>query len=245
MYSRADVMALMDLTSLNDDDNEQVIARLCAEADNEMGTVAAVCIYSSFLPQAGKLLQGKPIALATVVNFPEGNQSIDVVRNHVKEALTAGADEIDLVVPYQDYLSQGHSRLARELVSACKECCGDKTLKVIIESGALESAALIEQASRDAIEAGADFIKTSTGKISVGATLAAAEVMLMVISQYQDRRVGFKASGGVRTYAQALDYIELGCRLCDNDFIQPATFRFGASGLLKDLLGKTGKQGHY
>lgn len=242
MTTKSQVVQLMDLTSLNDDDSEISIAALCEQAENALGRVAALCIYSAFVSQVRNALP-KEIKVATVVNFPSGNESLERIETEVKNAIKFGADEIDVVIPYHDYIAYGHSDRAKVIVSRCKELMGAKKLKVIIESGAL-SAEMIRKASNDAIEAGADFIKTSTGKIPQGASLEAAEIMLKAI-QASGKTVGFKASGGIRTYAQAKDYIDMTKKICGEDFIHPRTFRFGVSGLLKQLLDGTEVKGNY
>ena len=136
----------------------------------------------------------------------------------------------------------GNAQVGYDLVRACKDVCGEAvTLKVIIESGELESSVLIRLASEIAIEAGADFIKTSTGKVPVNATLEAAKIMLQVIKE-KNKAIGFKAAGGVKTTQQAADYLALAEDIMGKEWISPKTFRFGASSLLGDLLATLGVQ---
>jgi deoxyribose-phosphate aldolase len=142
-----------------------------------------------------------------------------------------------LVIDYKEYIKKGSSEKSKELVSQVKKLCDDKILKVIIESGELRSDFLIKKVSQDVIDSGADFVKTSTGKVSEGATLQAAKVILETIKQ-SAKKVGFKASGGIRNSMQAVAYIQLADNILGSDFIDPKSFRFGVSGLLDDLLNK-------
>ncbi|MGV6987497.1 deoxyribose-phosphate aldolase [Testudinibacter sp. P80/BLE/0925] len=238
-------LSLMDLTSLNDNDTDEAIIALCRQAKTKFGSPAAVCVYPRFVPIARKTLRQLGLAqvkIATVTNFPHGNDDLDIAVAETKAAIAYGADEVDVVFPYRT-LIKGDEKCGFELVSACKKICADNNvlLKVIIESGELQTAALIRKASEIAIRAGADFIKTSTGKVQVNATLESAELMLQAIADLnvQDR-VGFKAAGGVRTAQDAQQYLQLAARILGGDRLNPAHFRFGASGLLNDLLGTLG-----
>ncbi|MCE9686401.1 MULTISPECIES: deoxyribose-phosphate aldolase [Shewanella] len=229
---------LMDLTTLNDDDTEQKVIELCHKAKTAAGNTAAICIYPRFIPIARKTLEeigAEDIRIATVTNFPHGNDDIAIAVLETRAAIAYGADEVDVVFPYRA-LMDGNETLGFELVKACKEECGDEVLlKVIIESGVLADAALIRRASELAIDAGADFIKTSTGKVAVNATLEAAEIMLTVIAE-KNTKVGFKPAGGVRDAAQAAEFLGVAERILGADWISPRTFRFGASSLLNSLL---------
>ena len=162
------LIALLDLTSLNDDDTDARIIDLCQRAMTPVGPVAAVCVYPRFVALARRTLNdlgGQTVAVATVVNFPAGNAPLDEVLEQTRQALADGADEIDVVYPYRALLA-GDADSGFALVRACKALCADRALlKVILETGELAAPALIRQASLDAIEAGADFIKTSTGKV--------------------------------------------------------------------------------
>lgn len=236
MQAASRALRLMDLTSLNEDDTREKITALCNAAGNAEGKVAAVCIYPRFIPHAKKMLRefGTPgIKVATVVNFPHGEADIDIAVTETCAAIAYGADEVDLVFPYAALMA-GDTSTGAEMVRACKAACGDKILKVIIESGELKTAALIRAASLIAIAAGADFIKTSTGKVAVNATLAAAETMLTVIKE-TGGRCGFKAAGGVKTVEEAAAYLALADDLMGKDWVSPAHFRFGASSLLNNL----------
>lgn len=236
--SNKEIISLIDLTLLDEKGDQKAIEALCSKANALETHVAAICIYPKFILFAKKILN-PDIAIATVVNFPKGDLSISEVVDQTVFALDQGADEIDLVIPYQNYQKVDvHSDDASiELVQTIKKICGDKILKVIIESGAL-SISGINQASKDAIDAGADFIKTSTGKIPTGARLDAAKIMFDAIDDARQKGVtcGFKASGGIRTKEDALSYLKLAEAKLGKAFINSKTFRFGASSLLDDLI---------
>lgn len=228
------VLSLIDLTSLNDNDTEQSIDELCKKAQTSYGSVPAICIYSRFVPYAHKLLQNSAIKVATVTNFPHGSPDLELALYETQLAISRGSDEVDIVFPYHELMHGGHE-LGAKMVSSAKKICGNKTLKVILESGELQSEHLIHLASRICIENGADFIKTSTGKVAQNATLEAAKIMLNTIKD-NGSKCGFKASGGIRTVAEAAKYIELAQQIMGKDWINASTFRFGASGLLADVL---------
>ena len=231
---------LMDLTTLSDDDTDQKVIQLCADAHTAAGDTAAVCIYPRFIPIARKALaeQNTPhIKIATVTNFPHGNDDLDIALAETRAAVAYGADEVDVVFPYRALMA-GNSEIGATMIKACREICGDKvTLKVIIESGVLNSPELIKQASLISIAAGADFIKTSTGKVPVNATLEAAKIMLDAIKE-SGRDVGFKAAGGVKDAQAANDYMQLARDIMGNDWVNIDHFRFGASSLLVSLLSE-------
>jgi len=231
-------LGLMDLTSLNDDDDSARIQALCRRADTPAGRPAALCLYPAFIEDAQRELDAlgltHRVRIATVTNFPDGAPNAERAARETRLAVAAGADEVDVVFPYRSLLD-GAPDVGRLLVEACREACGGATLKVILESGELKDPALIRQAAEIAIIAGADFIKTSTGKVAVNATLEAAEIMLETIRD-SGRDVGFKAAGGIRTTEDAKAYLELAARIMGKDWISPAHFRFGASGLLDALL---------
>lgn len=236
-YAAREAIALMDLTTLNEDDTDEKVAALCRKAHTPAGDTAAVCIYRQFIPVARKTLdaQGtKHIQVATVVNFPHGSDDVASVLEETREALALGADEVDVVFPYRALMS-GNGTVGYELVKACKEVCGDVLLKVIIESGELKSPELIRKASEICIDAGADFIKTSTGKVPVNATPEAAEIMLKVIRE-KNRNVGFKAAGGVKDALTAKAYLDLAREILGDEWVDARHFRFGASSLLNNLL---------
>ncbi len=237
-----EAIGLMDLTTLSDDDtNERVIA-LAHQAHTVVGDTAALCIYPRFIPIANKtLLSDKTrgsIRIATVTNFPHGGSDISIAIAETKASIAYGADEVDVVFPYRALMA-GDTQIGYDLVKACKEACGDKILKVIIESGELKEPLLIKKASEISIEAGANFIKTSTGKVPINATLEAAEIMLNVIKE-KNPSVGFKAAGGVKDAKMAKEYIELAQTIMGDNWVDANHFRFGASSLLNNLLAEIG-----
>lgn len=228
---------LMDLTSLNDDDSTATINALVTSIKPKLGIPAAVCVYSEFVDDAKVFLAQRElnqVKVATVTNFPTGSRQLSDVINETLIAIERGADEIDLVLPYQALIN-GDQELTLKYVKASKECCPEHVkLKVIIETGELKTPELITRATSIAIAGGADFVKTSTGKVTVNATLEATEVMLRTIKQ-SGKIVGFKAAGGVKTVADASDYLQLASDIMGAGYVNPATFRFGASGLLTDV----------
>ena len=227
---------LIDLTSLNEDDTSQSIKRLCEKARTPHGPVATVCICPQFVQQACALLINTSIKIATVANFPKGDQLLTDCIESIKQLIRNGADEIDVVMPYENYLS-GCRDDVKEFLEACRSICHPGiTLKVILESGALINHDAIFDATVLAIEAGADFIKTSTGKITAGATPQAAEIILEAIKSCPNKKAGLKVSGGVRTVSQALDYLQLVKDKMGAHWITYQTLRFGASHLLEDIL---------
>lgn len=234
MISKQKIVSLIDLTQLGDNDTNEDIVKLCSKAKNSLGEVAAICVFKQFVPVVKKQL-GQGFKVATVVNFPTGDKNIEEVLVETQEALDLGADEIDLVIDYKEYIEKGTSDKSIKMMAEVKKLCKDKVLKVIIESGALASVDLITKVSQDVIDAGADFIKTSTGKTKVGATTQAVEAMMSAIKDSK-AKVGFKASGGIRNYEDAVAYIEIAQKTLSEDFVKPATFRFGVSGLLDNLI---------
>ena len=233
---------LLDLTSLNDDDTEATVSTFLENATSSLGHVAAVCVYPAFVRLAAASLAGSRVRIATVANFPEGVTTLETVLIEIGRALADGAQEIDVVFPYQRYLA-GEKQYAKTFIESCKAVCGDKVLlKVILETGALVDHALIADACFDVLSSGADFIKTSTGKRSEGATLDAAATMLLVIKHMEPqlkRCIGFKAAGGIRNISQAANYLALADRIMGPTWATPATFRIGASRLASELLKVT------
>ncbi len=228
-------LSLLDLTSLNDNDTEATIEKLCARAVTPHGAVAAVCVWPRFVALAKARLAGTGVKVAAVANFPMGTSDIAIAVRETSAIVASGGDEVDVVFPYNAWLN-GERRTGSDLVAACKSACGGKAiLKVILETGCLRDQDEIAQASRAAIEAGADFIKTSTGKAAISATPDAARTMLRAIKA-SGRTCGFKAAGGIRDAATAAAYLDLAAGIMGEDWISPATFRFGASGVLNDLL---------
>ncbi|WP_191092321.1 deoxyribose-phosphate aldolase [Francisella sp. SYW-2] len=233
MTTKQKIVSLMDLTQLGESDTDADIVKLCAKAKNSLGEVTAICVYKQFVPVVKKTL-GSDFKVATVINFPKGNSSVEDIVLEAKEAVSLGADEIDLVIDYNEYIQKGHSQKSCDMIEKVKNVCQDRVLKVIIESGELEDN-LISKASHDAIVNGADFVKTSTGKTPNGASLGAAKVILETIKN-SGYEVGFKASGGIREEAQALGYIKLAEEIMSKKYVVADSFRFGVSGLLDNLL---------
>jgi deoxyribose-phosphate aldolase len=230
---------LLDLTSLAGDETSAEIEALCRRAVT-FGT-AAVCIYPPHLPTALPLLQGTGVRLATVANFPDGGDDLMRAADETAAAVAAGAAEVDVVAPIAAIL-EGDVGLVGELVEACRAAAGPAiTLKLILETGVLAEPERIAAAARAAVMAGADFLKTSTGKAAVGATLEAAAVLLAVIAEAEGR-VGFKAAGGIRTTKDAAAYLHLADELLGPDWATARTFRFGASSLLDDLARTAGRE---
>jgi len=229
-------LSLLDLTNLKDDCTDAQIVTLCARAETPFGRSAAICIWPRFVARArGILGNSHAIRIATVVNFPAGDMEIADVAAETREAIADGADEIDLVIPYRKFMA-GDEQAVTDMVAAVRaECTSPTLLKVILETGELRDAALIRRASELAIAAGADFIKTSTGKVAVNATLETADIMLRAIRD-SGRKVGFKPAGGIGSVAEAALYLRLADTIMAPDWAMPSTFRFGASGLLDDIL---------
>jgi deoxyribose-phosphate aldolase len=229
------LVSMVDLTSLEDDDTPEKIARLCGDALTPLGPVAAVCLYPRFVAQAKAALASTGVRIATVIDFPKGEGTPETVLRETEAALRDGAEEIDVVFPYGRFLANG-SPPASKNVRAVREVGGyDVRVKVILEVGAFPDYDLLTQASKVAIESGADFLKTSTGKSATGATLEAAAIMLTVIAE-SGLPVGFKASGGVREVPHAAGYLALAESILGEGWATPETFRIGASSLLPKLL---------
>ena len=194
-------------------------------------------MYSEFVDDAKVFLAQRElnhIKVATVTNFPAGDAALSDVINETLVAIERGADEIDLVLPYKA-LAAGDDAKALEYVTASKAVCPEYVqLKVIIESGELKTPTLIKLATEIAIAGGADFVKTSTGKVAINATLDATKIMLEAIKA-SNKVVGFKAAGGVKTVSEAIDYLHLASDIMGADYLNPQTFRFGASSLLSQV----------
>ena len=240
-------LQLMDLTSLNENDTPEAIIALCHQAHTEAGNTAAICIYPRFIPLARKTLQSlglNDVTIATVTNFPAGDDDVAIAVAETRAAVAYGADEVDVVFPYRALMA-GNETVGAELVKRCKEACGANVLlKVIIETGELKDEALIRRASEIAIDAGADFIKTSTGKVPVNATIESARIMLETIRDSGKTNVGFKPAGGIKTAEDAAVHLELADTIMGPQWVDRHHYRFGASSLLGNLLIDLGlKQG--
>lgn len=230
------ILPLIDLTNLDGGCTADDIAALCRDAMTPYGPVAAVCVFPAFVAQAVAALGASPVRVATVVNFPGGGTDQRAVLRETKQAVADGAHEIDMVLPWQA-LAGGETDLVHAMVVMVRAATeGAAKLKVILETGELKDPGLIREASRIALEEGADFLKTSTGKVAVNATPEAARIMLEEIRAGGDRARGFKAAGGIRTVDDAATYLALADEIMGAPWVSPDTFRFGASSLLGDVL---------
>jgi deoxyribose-phosphate aldolase len=232
------IVSMMDLTSLNDTDDEAAILRVAGLAVSKAGAVAAVCTWPRFISVVRNALRGTGVRMAAVANFPAGAASLEQAAAETAAAVADGADEVDVVFPYRALLA-GDAAAGLALVQRCRSACGDRALlKVILESGQLGSPDMLRRAAGIAVAGGAHFLKTSTGKTLPGATPQAATVLLEVIAQSRDHgpAVGLKVSGGIRTFAAAHDFLnQFDGRFGPGSATQ-ANFRIGASTLLGDLL---------
>jgi deoxyribose-phosphate aldolase len=226
-------LACLDLTSLNDADTAADIEALCRRAQTAHGPVAAVCVWPRFVAQARAALPAA-IKVAAVANFPDGSLDLQRTLADVAEIAQAGGDEVDVVLPYRALMA-GQTTEVAEFLSEVRFASRPLTLKVIIESGELATAERIAQATRMALAAGADFVKTSTGKTQTGATPEAAATMLKEIAASGLSAAGFKASGGVRSVTDAAGYIAQTEAALGAAALNPQRLRFGASGLLTDI----------
>lgn len=224
-------IGLLDLTDLSDDATEDGARQLCDRA--VAAGVAAVCVWPAFVSTSVIRLAGTDVRVATVVNFPSGAETVEHVVAMTNTARAAGADEIDVVLPYRAMWA-GDDAHAAAVLDGVREATGTGVVKVIIESGEQPDHSAVRAAARFAVDHGADFVKTSTGKTNTSATLDAAGTILGVIAA-ADRPVGLKVSGGVRTAVDADAYLDLVTQTMGADWIGPATFRFGASALLDAL----------
>lgn len=236
---------VLDLTTLEGSDNDSVIENLCRKAvsfsDSGLPNVAAVCVYPVFVNRAKTLLAGTNIHVASVAGaFPSGQSPIEIKTSEVAYAVNEGADEIDMVISRGKFL-EGNNIEVFDEIRAIKEACKKAHLKVILETGELKDPDLIYNASMLSLKAGADFIKTSTGKIPVAATPEAAYVMLFAIKDYYEKtgfRAGFKPAGGISTPEQALVYIRLVEEILGEEWLTNKLFRIGASRLASNLANK-------
>ena len=238
-------IGMVDLTTLEGQDTPGKVRALCAKGrrpdptDPSCPAVAAICIYGDLVPTAVGALGGSGIHIAAVATaFPSGRAPLDVKLADAKAAVAAGADEIDMVIDRGAFLAGRYLDVYDEIV-ATKEASGDAHLKVILETGELATYDNVRRASWLAMLAGADVIKTSTGKVSPAATLPVTLVMLEAVRDFRSqtgRLVGVKAAGGIRNAKDAVRYLVLVNETCGDDWLTPDAFRFGASSLLNDLL---------
>ncbi len=247
---------MVDLTTLEGADTPGKVRALSAKAlrpdpaDPSCPAVAAVCVYPAMVPVAAPVLAGSGVHLASVATaFPSGQAPLDVKLADTRDAVAAGADEIDMVISRGSFLAGRYQAVFDEIV-AVKEAAGPAHLKVILETGELGPYDNVRRASWLAMLAGADFIKTSTGKVPVAATLPVTLVMLEAVRDFRERygrQVGVKPAGGIRTTKDAIKYLVLIAETAGDDWLSPDWFRFGASSLLNDLLMQRTKltTGHY
>jgi deoxyribose-phosphate aldolase len=238
-------LACLDLTSLNLDDTPERIDALCDRALSPAPGIeirpAAVCIYPRFVRQARDRVSSSGIAVAAVANFPLGTAAPDDVIKEIEQALNDGADEIDVVFPFRAYLAGDHLSAGELVRRAAETCHGGQaraTLKVILETGVLHDTSTIKASAAVAVANGADFLKTSTGKLEPAATPEAAAALLEVIAaaQREGQWIGMKVAGGVKSVADAAVYLEMADRVLQPSGAEPHNFRFGASGLLNDIV---------
>jgi deoxyribose-phosphate aldolase len=238
-------ISMIDLTTLEGQDTPGKVRALCAKArrpdpaDPTTPAVAAVCVYPDLAHVAAAELKGTGIHVASVATaFPSGRTSLDVKLADVKYAVAAGADEVDMVIDRGAFLAGQYLQVFDE-ITAVKQAAGSAHLKVILETGELVTLDNVRRASWLAMLAGADFIKTSTGKVAPAATLPVTLVMLEAVRDFREthgRQVGVKPAGGIRTAKDALRYLVLVNETAGEDWLDPDWFRFGASSLLNDLL---------
>ena len=242
----------MDLTTLSGDDTKSNVSRLCAKARNPvrpdllkaMGmedtniTTGAVCVYHNLIPYAKEALKGSTIPIAAVsTGFPAGQIELEDKLREIRKSVAAGATEIDIVISRALVIQSKWEDLYKE-IKACREACGDAHLKTILATGEIPTLTKVAKASMVAMMAGSDFIKTSTGKEPVNATLPVSLVMLRMIRHYQEItgfKVGFKPAGGISKAKDAIAWLILMKEELGNDWLQPDLFRFGASSLLGDI----------
>ncbi len=249
-------LSMVDLTTLEGKDSEGKVQQLCQKAKSphpsvpDIPSVAAVCVYPSMVRIAKNHLKGSRINVASVATaFPSGMAPLSIRIDDTKFAVDEGADEVDMVITRGAFL-EGEYNLVFDEIAAIKEACGDAHLKVILETGELHTYENVRLASDIAMEAGADFIKTSTGKISPAATQPVTLVMLEAIRDYYyktDKMIGMKPAGGIRTAKQAIQYLVLVKETLGAAWLNKDYFRFGASSLANDLLMQIVKQqtGYY
>jgi deoxyribose-phosphate aldolase len=244
-------ISMIDLTTLEGADTPGKVRSLCAKArrpdpsDESAPSVAAVCVYPDLVRLAHQEVAGSGVLVASVAGaFPSGRASPLVRLGDVRDAVAAGADEIDMVIDRGAFLAGRYGQVYED-VRAVREACGTARLKVILETGELVTLDNVSRAAWLAMLAGADFVKTSTGKVTPAATAPVALVMLSAVREFADasnRRVGVKVAGGIRTAKDAIRYLVLVKETAGEEWLVPSLFRIGASSLLNDLLMQRSKQ---
>jgi deoxyribose-phosphate aldolase len=245
------ILSMIDLTTLEGKDTEDKVRRLCQKAIHPhdalpgLPTVAAICVYPSMVKVACSTLKGSGVKTASVSTaFPSGQDDLKLRIRQTKNAVRNGAEEIDMVISRGRFLAGDHSYVTEEITSV-KEACGEAHLKVILETGELLTLDNVRKASDLAIEAGADFIKTSTGKVQPAATMEVTLVMLEAIRDHYyetGRRIGMKPAGGISRAKLAVQYLVMLKETLGNAWLTPDLFRFGASSLANDVLMQLVKQ---
>lgn len=239
-FSVSQLIACLDLTRLEAvSGDEAAVDALCDRAVTALGPVAAVCVHPAYVARAARRLRGSGVALATVIDFPEGAGHTADALAQIDAALADGTDEIDLVVPWRRWLAGEHAAVRQHLETAVRACAG-KPLKAIIETGAIPDAGDRRALAQAAAQAGASFLKTSTGKTPVGATPEGVAALLEAIADAPTPRPGLKVAGGVRSPAQARAYAAQAAARFGAEFVAARHFRLGASGLLDALLEEAG-----
>ena len=244
-------LSMIDLTTLEGKDSEGKVKQLCYKASHlhykhpGLPYVAAICVYPTMVPIAKKELAGTGINVASVATaFPSGMANINAKLDEVKSVVDAGADEVDMVISRGRFLNGDYDYVSDE-ISQVKDACGKAHLKVILETGELVTLDNVQLASDIAMEAGADFIKTSTGKVSPAATPPVVLTMLEAIRDFQiktGKKIGMKPAGGISTAKQAIQYLVMIKETLGDDWLSPNLFRFGASSLANDILMQIMKQ---
>jgi deoxyribose-phosphate aldolase len=244
-------LSMIDLTTLEGIDSEGKGKQLCYKASHlhykhpGLPYVAAICVYPTMVPIAKKELEGTGINVASVATaFPSGMADINAKLDEVKSVVDAGADEVDMVISRGRFLNGDYDYVSDE-ISQVKDACGKAHLKVILETGELVTLDNVQLASDIAMEAGADFIKTSTGKVSPAATPPVVLTMLEAIRDFQiktGKKIGMKPAGGISTAKQAIQYLVMIKETLGDDWLSPNLFRFGASSLANDILMQIMKQ---
>jgi len=238
-------ISMIDLTTLEGKDTPGKVKQLCYKAMHphdsikDVPTVAAVCVYPAYVGTAKKALRGSDVKVASVATaFPSGQSNLEVKLNDVKFAVDQGADEIDMVISRGQFLAGNYQYVFDEIASV-KEACGEAHLKVILETGELDTLDNVRKASEIAMHAGANFIKTSTGKIQPAATMQVTYVMLDAIKDFYlktGKMIGMKPAGGISTAKIALQYLVMLNEVLGEKWMNKNYFRFGASSLVNDLL---------
>ena len=249
-------LSMVDLTTLEGQDTPGRVEALCRKARRpllempDLPHTAAVCVYPNMVPVAVGALHGSGVKIASVATgFPSGLTPLPTKLEEVRRAVAMGAHEIDMVIDRGAFLSGDDQRVFEE-IAAVKDACGAARLKVILETGELGTLDNVAAASRLAIHAGGDFIKTSTGKIAPAATMEVTLVMLEAIREHwleTGVRVGMKPAGGIRTAKDALQYLVMLAETLGSEWMTPEWFRFGASSVVNDLLHQITRRddGHY